>query len=439
MANEVNTVKPDSAEDEPIAVTAGSNQSLLRPPTPKGIAFNKKLIIGITAVLGTICALVMIYTLSPPQQATPSGAESAQSQAQKAQSATDNTAMMPQEIAKLSESYGDSSKAGQTNSVDASTEVKNVFPGDEANPFFDTTAKTSGGSVANSADTANQEQVSETQQLEMNRQSGIRFASLQNLRQNTAAAQNTGQNAQTELTAGNKNVSFGVTGEIKGNTTDQNNQDAKIAYLNSNQSSAFYSAARPEKARSEFEVKASTIIPAVLITGINSDLPGYISAQVRENVYDSIAGKYLLIPQGSRLVGSYDSKIAYAQSRVMVIWTRLIFPNGSSLDLESIPGVDLSGYSGLNGKVNNHWGKLLTGVVITSLLSIGTVNSTNDHDARSESTKEIAGAAMAQNMSEIGSQYVERNFNVQPTIKVKPGAKFNVFVVKDFILQPYAK
>jgi type IV secretory pathway VirB10-like protein len=439
MANEVNTVKPDSAEDEPIAVTAGSNQSLLRPPTPKGIAFNKKLIVGITAVLGTICALVMIYTLSPPQKATSSGAELMQSQTQQANSATDNTAMMPQEIAKLSESYGDSSKAGQTNSEVANTDVKSAFPGDEANPFFDTTAKTSGGSVANSAATTNREQVAETQQLEMSRQSGIRFEKLQNLRQNIVASQNTGQNDQTELTAATKNGSFGVTGEIKGNSTDQNNQDAKISYLSSNRSSAFYSAARLEKARARFEVKASTIIPAVLITGINSDLPGYISAQVRENVYDSITGKYLLIPQGSRLIGSYDSKISYAQSRVMVIWTRMIFPNGSSLDLESIPGVDLSGYSGLNGKVNNHWGKLLTGVVFTSLLSIGTVNSTNDHDVRSESTKEIAGAAMAQNMSEIGSQYVERNFNVQPTIKVKPGAKFNVFVVKDFILQPYAK
>ena len=136
---------------------------------------------------------------------------------------------------------------------------------------------------------------------------------------------------------------------------------AKEAYLKNPMIPAF----------SRYEVKAGSIIPGVMITGINSDLPGKLVGQVRENVFDTVTGHHLLIPQGTRVIGAYDSKVAYAQERVLIVWTRLIFPNGDSIDLEGMDGVDLSGYAGLTDKVNNHWTKLITGVVLSSILSAG--------------------------------------------------------------------
>ncbi|MGE3350059.1 MAG: TrbI/VirB10 family protein [Ramlibacter sp.] len=123
---------------------------------------------------------------------------------------------------------------------------------------------------------------------------------------------------------------------------------------------------------SPYEVKAGTLIPAVLLTGINADLPGQLLAQVREPVYDTVTGQYLLIPQGTRILGVYDSAVVAGQHRVLVVWSRLLFPNGTSLSLDGMPGVDLAGYAGFKDRVNNHYGKLIGAVALSSLLSLGT-------------------------------------------------------------------
>jgi type IV secretion system protein VirB10 len=188
---------------------------------------------------------------------------------------------------------------------------------------------------------------------------------------------------------------------------------------------------------SRYEVKAGSIIPGVMITGINSDLPGKLVGQVRENVFDTVTGRHLLIPQGTRVIGAYDSKIAYAQERVLIVWTRLIFPNGDSIDLEGMDGVDLSGYAGLTDKVNNHWTKIIAGVVLSSVLSAGSKVAAGNNQVGAASFGQQAASGASEAINTVGAKFIEKNLNIQPTLEIRPGYKFNVFVNKDMILKRY--
>jgi type IV secretion system protein VirB10 len=182
---------------------------------------------------------------------------------------------------------------------------------------------------------------------------------------------------------------------------------------------------------------AGTVIPAVLISGINSDLPGPILAQVRENVFDNVSGNYLLIPQGTRLFGRYDNMVSWGQERVLLVWSRLIFPDGSSILLENMPGADLSGYAGLKDSVNNHYFKLATAVLLSTFLNVGArVAAGNTDDFQPTVEQQIAAEAGA-GVNQAGQQIVGRQLAVPPTIEVRPGWPFNVMVNKDIILKPY--
>ena len=183
---------------------------------------------------------------------------------------------------------------------------------------------------------------------------------------------------------------------------------------------------------------AGTLIPGLLLSGLNSDLPGQIVGQVSQNVFDTKSGAYLLIPQGSKVLGQYDSRVVYGQERVLVEWTRIIFPNGRSISLEGMPGVDLSGYAGLSDQVNNHWGRLITGVVFSSLLSAGSqVAQGRNYSSFDPSYDELATQGAARNLNQVGQMITRRNLNVQPTLEIRPGFRFNVFVHKDMIHEPY--
>jgi len=185
-------------------------------------------------------------------------------------------------------------------------------------------------------------------------------------------------------------------------------------------------------------VGAGTLISAVLLTGINSDLPGMITAQVAETIYDTVTGKHVLIPQGSTLIGEYDSRITYGQERVLFVWTRVRFPNGSSISLEGMPGTDLSGFSGVRDKVDNHWWKLAQGVVLGSLLGAAAQESYGGGvSAANPSLSQLAAAGAAQNINSAGQQIVQKDLQVQPTLVVRPGQRVAVFVTKDIELAPY--
>jgi len=189
-----------------------------------------------------------------------------------------------------------------------------------------------------------------------------------------------------------------------------------------------------ENPASRYVVQAGSVIPAALITGIRSDLPGQVTGQVTEHVYDSPTGRYLLIPQGSKLIGLYDSQVAFGQNRVLLVWTRLILPNGRSIVLERQTGADAEGFAGLQDEVDNHWGQLFMGAALSTLLGIGSqLGATNNDDAIAQAIRQ----GSSNSTSQIGQQLVGRNMNIQPTLTIRPGFPVRVIVNKDLVLAPY--
>jgi type IV secretory pathway VirB10-like protein len=217
-------------------------------------------------------------------------------------------------------------------------------------------------------------------------------------------------------------------------TFAQSGQDRKRAFANAQGDKRMISADRLKTPPSPFILQAGAIIPGALLTGIRSDLPGEITAQVTEHVYDSPTGRALLIPQGSRLIGAYDSQIAFGQSRVLLVWTRLILPNGNSILLDRQKGADVAGYSGLEDDVDNHWGALFRAAAVSTLLSVGSQIAVGNSDNQLQQA--IAqGAALGFN--QIGRQIIGRNLNIQPTLTIRPGFPVRVVVNRDLILEPY--
>jgi type IV secretion system protein VirB10 len=161
---------------------------------------------------------------------------------------------------------------------------------------------------------------------------------------------------------------------------------------------------------------------------------GRITAQVSENVYDSPTGNYLLIPQGARLIGQYDSQIAFGQSRVLLVWTRLLMPNGRSIVLERQPGTDTSGYSGLEDEVDNHWGVLFKAAVLSTLLSVGSEAGTSGNENNLVQAIRRGGS---QSFNQVGQRVVSRNLDIQPTLTIRPGFPVRVIVNRDLVLAPY--
>jgi type IV secretory pathway VirB10-like protein len=217
----------------------------------------------------------------------------------------------------------------------------------------------------------------------------------------------------------------------------QNGQDRKLAFVNAVVDRRTTAPDRVARPASPFVVQAGTVIPGALITGLRSDLPGQITAQVTENVYDSPTGRALLIPQGARLIGVYDSQVTFGQSRVLLVWTRLIMPNGRSIVLERQPGTDSAGYAGLEDEVDNHWGELLKAALVSTLLSVGTeVGSGSDSGNNADLIRALRRGA-GDSASQVGSQVVRRSLNVQPTLTIRPGFPVRVIVNRDLVLEPY--
>jgi type IV secretion system protein VirB10 len=194
------------------------------------------------------------------------------------------------------------------------------------------------------------------------------------------------------------------------------------------------------------EIKTGAVIPSIMVTGINSDLPGSIIAQVSQNVWDTASGRQLLIPQGSKLFGVYDSRVVYGQERVLVAWNRLIFPDGSAFTLGAMPGNDMAGYAGYTDEVNNHYLRIFGSAVLMSLISGGMAYTMDSLDASGNSgtdntpsmQQEMASALAAQ-LGQATMQLLQKNLNIKPTLEIRPGYQFNVIVTKDLVFQkPYA-
>jgi type IV secretion system protein VirB10 len=214
----------------------------------------------------------------------------------------------------------------------------------------------------------------------------------------------------------------------------QNMQDRKTAFLNGPVDRRTVSPDRLTTPASKYIVQAGSIIAAALITGIQSDLPGLITAQVTENVYDSPTGKFLLVPQGSKLIGTYDSQVSFGQSRVLLVWNRIVFPNGNSIVLERQPGADAEGYAGLEDGVDYHWGAMAAAAALSTLLGVGAELGTTGN--QSDLVRAFQRGSQ-DSINQSGQQLVRRQINVQPTLTVRPGFPVRVLVNRDLVLAPY--
>ncbi|EXL01677.1 conjugal transfer protein TraI [Brucella anthropi] len=213
----------------------------------------------------------------------------------------------------------------------------------------------------------------------------------------------------------------------------QNMQDRKLAFVDAESDKRTVSPDRVQEKASTYIVQAGTVIPGALITGIKSDLPGQVTAQVTEHVYDSPTGAHLLIPQGSRLIGQYDSQVAFGQSRVLLIWNRLIMPDGTSIVLERLQGTDPQGFSGLEDGVDYHWGQLFKAAALSTLFGVGTsIGSGNDENEIAKAIRESA----QDSVEDVGQQIVRRQLNIQPTLTIRPGFPIRVIVNRDLVLEP---
>jgi type IV secretory pathway VirB10-like protein len=217
----------------------------------------------------------------------------------------------------------------------------------------------------------------------------------------------------------------------------QNGQDRKLLFVNASVDRRTTSPDRLSRPASPFVVQAGSIIPAALLTGIRSDLPGQITAQVTENIYDSPTGRARLIPQGSRLIGVYDSRVAFGQSRVLLVWTRLVLPNGRSIALERQQGADAGGYSGLEDEVDHHWAELFKAALLSTTLGVGAELGSGADGGSNTDILQALRLSAANSLNQTGQQVVQRNLNIQPTLTIRPGFPVRVIVNRDLVLQPY--
>lgn len=217
---------------------------------------------------------------------------------------------------------------------------------------------------------------------------------------------------------------------------DPNGQQRKNAMVGQANAEGDVNPHRLVEPVSPWTLHAGNVIAASLITGLNSDLPGLVTAQVTENVYDSVTGKTLLLPQGSRLIGRYDSMISFGQSRALVVWQRILLPDGSSIQIDNVPATDTQGYAGLSDSVDRHSWLLLKGIAVSTLLGVGTELGAGSSD--SDLVRAIRESAQ-QNAARAGDQFVARSLEVQPTLRVRPGWPVRVVVHKDIVLRPWSK
>lgn len=210
-------------------------------------------------------------------------------------------------------------------------------------------------------------------------------------------------------------------------------QDRQNAFLNAAADRRTVAPDRITAPASPNILQAGAVIPAALITGIRSDLPGQITAQVTENIYDSPTGRILLVPQGTRVVGQYDNNVQFGQSRVLLVWNRLIFPNGRSIVLERQPGADAEGHAGLQDGVDYHWWDLAKAAGLSTQLSIGAELATNDDDRLIQAIRNGG----QDTINDAGQQIVRRQLNIAPTLTIRPGFPVRVIVTRDLVLEPY--
>ncbi len=397
----------------PLLAKADPETVALREKPAAAVKFKKSVIIGGSALTSAALVAVAWMSLSPATfQLVAEGNKPV---------ATDRKGV-PDALVGAPKTYSDIPKLGPP------------LPGDLGKPILDRQRElaiasegvlhvSSTGAAAQAAEAEHQRLIAE--------QKSAREASV--IVQRTGGI---GEIAETPPQSVTNDIAASVAGSspVTPGDGDPNGQQRKLSFLNNPDARANINPHSLTPAPSPWTLTAGTVISASLITGLNSDLPGFVTAQVTENARDSVTGQTILIPQGSRLIGKYDSVIAFGQRRALVVWQRIILPNGSSINIDNIPATDTAGYAGLADKVDVHSWQLLKGIGLSTLLGVGTQLSFGSSE--SDLVRAVRESAQ-QNGDRVGQQVTAKALDIQPSITVRPGWPLRVVVHKDIILQPW--
>lgn len=250
----------------------------------------------------------------------------------------------------------------------------------------------------------------------------------------------TGSSERASASSSGSEAAPPLSGQVEGPAqaagSNPDDQDRKAAFVAGKGASPTVNAGRLMVPAGDYVIDAGSTIAAALITGLSSDLPGQVVAQVTENVYDSVTGQTLLIPQGTRLLGDYDARVSFGQSRALVVWTRMILPDGRSIALDRMVGTDPSGQSGFADRVHTHTGKLVVAGILSTLFGVGANVATGGGGSNGDIAYAIRESA-GRSVESAGDKIVERQLDVQPTITIRPGARVRVLVGRDLVLAPW--
>jgi type IV secretion system protein VirB10 len=385
---------------------------VLRGNPGRVVKFRRSAVVTIAA-LGSVAFVVVAWIgLRPPTFRMISGADNKL-----------EVARPPDELANAPKSYGDVPQLGPP------------LPGDLGRPILAHQAVIAGaGDDRSAAQAAEAERQRAAAELKAARESGILMQVTSG--RASAAAPVAADTDMAQAAAGGDQEAKENEQASLDRERDPNAQLRKLDFLKQPATDSDINPHRVTLPPSPYTLSAGSIISASLITGLNSDLPGLVTAQVTENAFDSATGRTLLIPQGARLIGRYDSVIAYGQSRALVVWERLLLPDGSSIRIDNAPATDTSGYAGLTDKIDRHSWQVLKGVALSTLLGVGTELSFGNDDGDLVSairrSAQLSGARA-------GDQLVGRSLDIQPTIKVRPGWPLRVIVHKDLVLRPWTE
>jgi type IV secretory pathway VirB10-like protein len=397
----MNDARPEAPVEEDARPLTGEPAAAmrLRAEPPRVTRLSRKALAGLGLAASLTVAGALIYALQNRQQG----------QGQELYS-TDNRST-PDGLAGLPKDYSGVPKLGPP------------LPGDLGRPIL--AAQNGGPALSTGPIGPDPEEQRREQELEAARTARL-FASTQTrpAGEATAAQSTTGTPPQPDLS------SLGLAPQ----PATPSAQDRQLAFLNQLPDKRTVSPDRVAAPISKNVLQAGAVIAAALITGIRSDLPGQITAQVTENVYDSPTGHILLVPQGTRLVGQYDNGVGFGQRRVLLVWTRLIFPDGRSIVLEREPGADAEGYAGLEDGVDYHWGELFKAAALSTVLSIGAQAGSSGQE--SDIMRALRQGA-SDSISQTGQQIVQRQLNIAPTLTIRPGFPVRVIVTRDLVLEPY--
>jgi type IV secretion system protein VirB10 len=365
----------------------------IRSRPARAIRFRKGAIIGIAA-LGSVSLMGIAWMALKPQVFRQVAQESELSQPM-SKPASDALSGLPS-------SYADAPKLGPP------------LPGDLGRPILRAQQQAEGVVPPARIDTAEAERQQRLADLKAARESGL-MAQVQSSRAAPVSLDGdpvaSGSGSAAPAATGSRKEQFA---SARDGTSDLNS-GSLVAQVSPN------------------SLLAGSVIAASLITGLNSDLPGMVTAQVTQNVFDTVTGNILLVPQGARLIGKYDSVVAFGQRRALVVWQRLILPDGASIRLDNMPATDRAGYAGLADKVDFHTWTLLKGVAIATVLGVGSELSISGESDLVQAIRESAQS----NTARAGDQITQRNLDIQPTITIRPGAPVRVLVTRDLVLAPW--